>query len=159
MPAPRSTRAWRAEFRRKLGLVADEEDEKLAESDTELIHGFLNLLYEGEADFTNGFRALTAPQPKAVRDQFTKPSAELSGAYDDWCEAWAKRLQEQGDDREAVAARLKTINPKFIPRNHRVEEAIEAGQAGDFSVFETVPGSLHPSLRRPLRPRRPHAAS
>jgi uncharacterized protein YdiU (UPF0061 family) len=41
----------------------------------------------------------------------------------------------------APAARTQAIrraNPAFIPRNHRIEQAIAAGVRGDFEPFETL---------------------
>ena len=56
---------------------------------------------------------------------------------------------------------MKAANPVFIPRNHRVEEAIAAAVAGDYSVFERLldvlsrPYTDQPDasdLRRPPEP-------
>ena len=33
---------------------------------------------------------------------------------------------------------MRAVNPAFIPRNHRVEEAIAAGLRGDFEPFELL---------------------
>jgi uncharacterized protein YdiU (UPF0061 family) len=33
---------------------------------------------------------------------------------------------------------MRAVNPAYIPRNHRVEEAIQAGVAGDFGPFERL---------------------
>ena len=33
---------------------------------------------------------------------------------------------------------MRAVNPAFIPRNHRVQAAIAAAGAGDFSVFEAL---------------------
>ena len=33
---------------------------------------------------------------------------------------------------------MKRNNPAFIPRNHRIQEAIEAGARGDFAPFEAL---------------------
>jgi uncharacterized protein YdiU (UPF0061 family) len=49
---------------------------------------------------------------------------------------------------------MRSTNPAFIPRNHRVEEAIErAAQHGDFSPFETL---VH-ALARPYEDQPEHA--
>jgi uncharacterized protein YdiU (UPF0061 family) len=46
---------------------------------------------------------------------------------------------------------MKQVNPAFIPRNHRVEQAIEAAvQDGDFSLFEALLSVLsHPYDEQP----------
>jgi uncharacterized protein YdiU (UPF0061 family) len=33
---------------------------------------------------------------------------------------------------------MRLVNPAFIPRNHRIAEAISAAVDGDFSVFERL---------------------
>jgi uncharacterized protein YdiU (UPF0061 family) len=33
---------------------------------------------------------------------------------------------------------MRRVNPAFIPRNHRVEQAIVAATAGDFAPFEIM---------------------
>ena len=37
---------------------------------------------------------------------------------------------------------MAAVNPVRIPRNHRVEEAIQAAESGDFSVFELLVEAL-----------------
>ena len=41
---------------------------------------------------------------------------------------------------------MRRVNPLFIPRNHRVEQAIRAAQVGDLAPFST----LCEVLRRPF---------
>ena len=33
---------------------------------------------------------------------------------------------------------MRTANPVYIPRNHRIEEVIQAGYAGDFEPFHRL---------------------
>ena len=82
---------------------------------------------EHNADFTNSFRLLcdlkrddaSADQP--LRLLFSEPSA-----FDAWAERWRVRLAEQpGSDAERRAA-MRAVNPCYIPRNHRVQQAIDA---------------------------------
>ena len=110
--------AWIDGFRRKLGLAT------AAEEDAALIGDLLVRMAEGQADFTNTFRALA---DGTARDQFLDPAA-----FDDWEERWRTRLGKEAapDD---LAARLRGVNPAIIPRNHRVEQAIAAAMAGDLA--------------------------
>ena len=64
-------------------------------------------------------------------------------AYDVWAKEWRQRLRVEGASPEERAAGMRLVNPAIIPRNHRVAQAIEAAERGDFSVFER--------LRRVLR--------
>ncbi len=125
--------AWLGVMRRKLGLSTS------AEGDAELIAGLLSTMEANEADFTLTFRRLSdhatpdaERQPKA-RDLFNKPSA-----FDAWAERWTARL---ADDPMAPAERqamMHTANPRFIARNHRVEEALAAADEGDLKPLERL---------------------
>lgn len=118
---------WRAQFCRKIGIA------KAIEGDEVLIGDLLTLMAEGQADFTNTFRALV---DGTARDQFLDPSA-----YDQWETRWQSRLKNEADPAAVMAA----ANPCVIPRNHRVEAMITAAVAGDMSPFHELLAALsHP---------------
>ncbi len=117
--------AWLEVFRHKIGL-ADVED-----GDAELIHRLLDLMAKGEADFTNFFRALGGND--AVDQVLDRE------AFDAWAADWQARVDRDSGDAADIMARA---NPVLTPRNHRIEEAIEAGVAGDFAPFERLHGAL-----------------
>ena len=66
-----------------------------------------------------------------VRALFAAPEA-----YDAWAEGWrARSTRERVDPRERASA-MRRVNPAFIPRNHRVEQALEAAmEREDFAPF------------------------
>ena len=108
-------------LRAKIGLT-DSRD-----GDDELVQDLLGRMAEHNADFTNGFRLLcdlerddpSADQP--LRRLFSEPSA-----FDAWAARWRARLAEQpGTDAERRAA-MRAVNPAYIPRNHRIQQAIDA---------------------------------
>ncbi|MEM9098009.1 MAG: YdiU family protein [Pseudomonadota bacterium] len=113
--------AWLREMRAKLGL------EGAQEGDTKLIETLLSLMAEAGADFTLTFRGLA---DGSARDQFSE-----SDGFGAWHADWRAR---GGGDAEA----LNKVNPKIIPRNHRVEMAIAAGIDGDFTPFEDLVDAL-----------------
>ncbi len=142
---------WRTAFGRKIGLAqATVEDEAL-------ISDLLRLMAEARADFTNTFRTLAIGGP--ARDHFADKAA-----FDAWEARWQTRLAAQAGPPEARAqaqALMRAANPAFIPRNHRVEEAINAAVAGDFAPFERLVEVLarpfedqpeHADLTRPPEP-------
>lgn len=108
--------AWLARFGEKLG-IADPQPQ-----DRALIEGLLTLMAHQRADFTRVFRGLT---DDTARAEFSDPAA-----FDGWARDW----QARGPDL-ALAARA---NPVRIPRNHRIQEAIDAGVAGDFAPFHRL---------------------
>ena len=68
-------------------------------------------------------------------------------AFDAWA---ARRDALLPADRAAVAAGMDRVNPVYIPRNHRVEEALTAATAGDLGPFRTLLDVVaHPFTARP----------
>jgi uncharacterized protein YdiU (UPF0061 family) len=117
---PRFREHWLAGMRDKLGLSGNEE------GDLELIRELLQAMHENAADFTLTFRRLceAAADEKAdanVRGLFANP-----GDYDSWAARWRSRLVVERLEPNARAAAMRNVNPAFIPRNHRVEQALDA---------------------------------
>ena len=121
---------WLAGMRDKLGLIRNEE------GDLELAHALLRSMHENAADFTLTFRRLcdAAADEKAdanLRALFANPTA-----YDSWASRWRSRLAAERLELGARARAMRSVNPAFIPRNHRVEQALDAAiEYGDFSPF------------------------
>jgi uncharacterized protein YdiU (UPF0061 family) len=121
---------WDAGMAAKLGL--DVPDRALA---TDL----LALLHAQRVDFTQFFRALSRG---TARDLFLDREA-----FDAWARRWEALLPA---DRAAAAAAMDRVNPVYIPRNHRVEEALAAATGGDLEPFRRLLGVLaHPYDERP----------
>lgn len=103
--------------------------------DWNLVEGLLVAMADGEADFTLVFRhlpdALESGNDDDVIALFDQPAAIVA-----WLSSWRGRLHEL--DRSQAVALMRRTNPVFIPRNHRVEEAIAAGYAGDFGPFHRI---------------------
>lgn len=125
--------AWLIAFGRKVGLTqATPEDEPL-------ISDLLTAMADNKADFTNTFRDLATGAP--ARDQFTDPTA-----FDAWEPAWRARLATEPDPETL----MRDTNPAFIPRNHRVEQMIQAAETGDFAPFHRLLSVLtHPYEDQP----------
>ncbi|GED56572.1 YdiU family protein [Brevibacillus formosus] len=117
---------WLTGMRAKLGLLNEEEQ------DEALIEGLLNMMKDHQADYTNTFRAFTLNQPEET---------VLFGTseFTEWHEQWRARLTRQPEDTAMVQQLMKKSNPAVIPRNHRVEEALEAAwKEGDYTVMERL---------------------
>jgi uncharacterized protein YdiU (UPF0061 family) len=106
------------------------------DADRDLAQGLLDAMHANQADFTLTFRQLAdAAQSEqadaAVRSLFANPSA-----YDEWVGRWRSRLMREPQVPHVRAAAMRRMNPAFIPRNHRIEQAISAAiERDDFSVF------------------------
>ncbi len=116
---------WLTGMRAKLGLSGGEPE------DEALIRDLLQWMEKNRADFTNTFRALTLG---LTEDSSLVQSPEFVR----WQERWQARLGRQQSTEDEVRQLMRSSNPSVIPRNHRVEAALEAAQHGDYSVMERL---------------------
>ncbi len=116
--------AWTDVFRAKLGLRTSRY------GDAALAHGLLEAMATGVADFTNTFRGLA---DGTSEDAFTDPTP-----FKPWFAKWVARLEAEGATPEDRSADLRAANPAFIPRNHRIEAAIQSAVDGDYAPFERL---------------------
>lgn len=121
---------WVDGMRAKLGLFNKElQDEALIES-------LLSMMKKYGADYTNTFRALTFDK---LEDMILFDTSEFT----QWYELWQARLVRQEESKDLSHQLMRNSNPALIPRNHRVEEALEAAvKQGDYSVMERLMDAL-----------------
>ncbi|HVM28972.1 MAG TPA: YdiU family protein [Mycobacteriales bacterium] len=141
---PQYSAAWTAGMRRKLGLTDGDDDDVVRP----LVEELLALLQANHVDLTSFFRALG----QAARGD-TEPARGLVldlAAVDAWLQRW-QALAPDG-------AAMDRVNPVYIPRNHLVEEALDAGTAGDLDPLQrlltavTAPFDERPGLERYAAP-------
>jgi protein adenylyltransferase len=124
-------RHWLKGMRAKLGLFSEEE------ADLNLATGFLTAMEGKNVDYTLAFRYLADAalgREEPIRALFTDPSA-----YDLWSGHWRTRLARDAVAPLERAQAMRRVNPAFIPRNHRVEEALSAAvEHDDYAPFETL---------------------
>jgi uncharacterized protein YdiU (UPF0061 family) len=117
--------AYAAVLRAKLGFADERED------DLQLALDLFGTMAANEVDYTLFFRRLceAAEDPSAEERcgaMFREPEA---------FRAWALRWRERGPS----ASIMRAANPAYIPRNHRIEEAIRAAASqDDFGPFERL---------------------
>ena len=125
--------AYLAGLRAKLGLAAARD------GDAELAQDLFDRMAENQADFTLTFRRLSeaadggADSDARVAELFDNPSA-----FTEWMMKWRQRLAHEAAGPAKRSAAMKTVNPAFIPRNHRIQAVITAAQSGDFKPFEDL---------------------
>lgn len=116
---------WLEGMRAKLGLTHRERNDKT------LVDALLDMMHKYGADYTNTFRALSLEQPE---DTVLFGKEEFAV----WYEQWQARLGSQQEKTGAYRL-MRNSNPAVIPRNHRVEAALEAAvKLGDYSVAEKL---------------------
>jgi len=109
------------------------------EGDLELIAQFLKHMADGRADFTLTFRRLCDSAGDAANDAALGALFDNDAAVQAWLPAWRARLAaEETVSAGERAQSMRGVNPAFVPRNHRIEQAIQAAQSGDFAPFETL---------------------
>ncbi|PAB61124.1 protein adenylyltransferase SelO [Anaeromicrobium sediminis] len=117
---------WLMGMRGKLGIFNEEPE------DESLIEGLLSMMQKYGADYTNTFRALTFDKPEDTPLFGTEEFVQ-------WHELWQARLGRQQETKASSHQLMRNSNPAVIPRNHRVEEALEAAvKQGDYSVMERL---------------------
>lgn len=125
--------AYLTVLRAKLGILRAKDDGSDDEGDAALADDLLARMADDHVDFTLFFRRL-ADKPEDAATLFHTP-----GAFHDWAERWQKRIALDDVTPDARREAMRRANPVFIPRNHRVEEMIEAAAAGaDFAPFEKL---------------------
>jgi serine/tyrosine/threonine adenylyltransferase len=133
---PRYDAAWSAGMRAKLGLPDGLADDVAAS----LVDELLVLLQKDHVDFTSFFRALGGAargDAAPVRNLFLD-----LGGFDGWAERW-RALSPDADA-------MDRVNPVYIPRNHLVEEALDAATAGDLGPLTSLLDAVStPYVERP----------
>jgi len=138
---------WLSGARAKLGFAIAPADD---EEDSLLAQDWLDLLEQHAVDFTLGWRRLADAaegNPELLEALF--PSVD---ALRPWLERWRRRLAQQPTSATAATAEaMRAVNPIYIPRNHRVEEALaSATHNGDLVLFERLLDVIaHPYDERP----------
>lgn len=141
---------WTRGLRAKLGISEDRDDVD-EESFKALTDRLFSLMNQHRTDFTSFFRALAT----AVQTEGDIPAglAEVI-TDDDEFRAWVADWRALEPDAEL----MDRVNPIYIPRNHLVDEALEAAAGGDLSPFEQLlsvlqnPYEEQPDAERYARP-------
>ena len=124
-------------MRRKIGLAS------AVEGDADLIKRLFATMQDAEADFTLTFRKLAlAAEIRGEQTALCELFAETSG-INNWLRDWHRRLACDPQSVGERVAGMRRVNPAFIPRNHRVEAALNAASEGsDFEPFYQLLGIL-----------------
>ncbi|MFJ7724974.1 YdiU family protein [Neobacillus sp. NPDC097160] len=117
---------WLAGMRAKLGIFNEEKQ------DETLIDDLLSMMQKYRVDYTNTFRALTF-------DTLEETILPGTPEFAQWNERWKERLQRQEESKASSSELMQNSNPALIPRNHRVEAALDAAvKEGDYCVMEKL---------------------
>jgi uncharacterized protein YdiU (UPF0061 family) len=115
---PVYTNYWLSSMRSKIGLSKEEQD------DINLISQLLNLMKSNKVDFTLCFRYLSKALVGEIRS--IKKLFKNDAAFDNWMTLWKERISQESISDKKIASSMNSVNPIYIPRNHKLEEALDA---------------------------------
>lgn len=124
---------WLGLMRGKLGIFNTEPE------DLTLTQTLLDWMHQNQQDFTLSFRALS-------NENAHQYSLFPDKAFIKWHLAWQARLERQEQSSAERLERMRQSNPIVIPRNHKVEDALNAATLhGDMAPFEALLSAIrHP---------------
>ena len=126
---------WLRGMRLKLGLARDEAD------DLALARDFLAGMEGQGVDFTKAFRCLAdaAEAVDASREGWLRKLYANDTALNAWLPRWRARQNVESVVPAQRAQAMRAVNPVYISRNHRIEEALAAAvDVGDYAPFEKL---------------------
>ena len=153
---PRFEAVFHAGLRRKIGLFTEHDE------DLELIQALLSAMAQNGADFTLTFRGLCDAAGGSSGDAAVRRLFEDPSAYDGWAARWRFRLAKEPHALTQRAAAMRAVNPVLVPRNHRVETAIQAALNDDVRPFNELVEALskpfvdQPDFAQYADPPQPH---
>ena len=116
---------WLNMMRDKLGLFGKDQN------DQKLINDLLRWMEINKADYTNTFCNLmnvNIKDKKVYEDQ----------KFINWVKIWEKRVLMNNNFKEKSLDLMRNTNPTVIPRNHKVEEALNAANEDNIEVINKL---------------------
>ena len=116
---------WLNMMRDKLGLFGKDQN------DQKLINDLLSWMEINNADYTNTFCNLmnvNIEDKRVYEDQ----------KFINWVKIWEKRVLMNNNLKEKSLDLMRNTNPTVIPRNHKVEEALNAANEDNFEVMNKL---------------------
>jgi uncharacterized protein YdiU (UPF0061 family) len=113
---------WLEMMKKKLGLIGEKDNNE------KLINDLLSLLHEQKADYTNTFCSL-------MNEDVQNDKIFNNKEFIDWHQKWKECLAKNNNSSEESLKLMRSVNPIVIPRNHKVEEVLEAANKDDLNPF------------------------
>lgn len=120
---------WLSMMRAKLGLFG------VRAEDESLINDLLGWMQRVGADYTNTFQHLTEekiPQGEPYNDR----------AFKEWYTHWQAQLAKNTKPLKSSLSLMRANNPAVIPRNHKVEQVLDAATNGDLKPLKNLLNAL-----------------
>lgn len=119
------------------------------------IHGFMQILRDEFADYHIPFRQLAQQLPEILDGETVSYAAgfKQTDKMKAWCLQYSRAMREYWHQENKLGTentaewpdfvvrqqqKMLSVNPKYVLRNHHLQQAIEAAEEGDFSVCEAL---------------------
>ena len=116
---------WMRMMRNKLGLFGSDDQDKF------LILDLLTWMHEKKVDYTNTFCHLMNINLKSEKLYNDKD-------FINWKKRWEHRSSKNSIASKKPMELMRNNNPLFIPRNHKVEEALEAAEQNNLNPVKQI---------------------
>ena len=116
---------WLNMMRNKLGLFGEDINDQI------LITDLLTWMHNNKADYTNTFCFL-------MNERFSNNKIYNDKSFLIWKKKWESRLKLNDNNHEKHLNLMHSVNPLVIPRNHKVEEALEAANNDDMKPMNNL---------------------
>ena len=128
---------WINMMRGKIGLFDNHKGDK------NLINNLLSWMKKNKADYTNTFYSL-------MKEKIKEDKIFDNLEFINWYKQWKIRLEKNNKTLESSFNLMKKNNPAVIPRNHKVEEALDSAN-NNFNL--KLVNSLLEVLKKPYTDR------
>ncbi|MDA7681696.1 YdiU family protein [Verrucomicrobiales bacterium] len=112
-------------LRAKLGLFGERVE------DENLFTDLLEWMHRQDADYTNTFRDLT-------KEALPKGDPYDDETFKEWYVRWQERLAKNMEPLEFSLSLMRANNPAVIPRNHKVEQVLQAATNGGLQPLKDL---------------------
>jgi len=116
---------WLNMMREKLGLLGIDDKDKF------LIVDLLTWMHQNKVDYTNTFCYL-------MNFKEYDYSIYKDNNFQNWQKNWQERLKLNNNTPEKYMKLMRSVNPLVIPRNHKIEESLEAAINNDLRPFNKL---------------------
>ena len=138
-------REWLKAMRSKLGLLQAQPE------DGDLTNALLDVMHRTQADYTVTFRGLSHYLERDRSGPGVEEALHDHADFQAWLRRWEARGKQESETPAVRAEAMRQANPRYIPRNHRIEEVIEAATTeADLAPFEAfLKVIVHPFDEQP----------